>query len=172
MKKIVFSASAVLFLLIFAMGCGGKATETTDETATDSTETMVADTLNFGPLNKLSLNDASAEDFARIPGVGRRMVREFMEYRPYVSIEQFRREMGKYVDADAIAGYEKYTYVPVNINESDIATLTQIPGVTPEMAQMYIDARPYASNAAFLDKVIEISGGISQQFARHYIVQE
>ena len=138
--------------------------------AADTTSTQP---LNFGPLNKLSLNDATAEEFDMIPGVGRRMVREFLEYRPYVSIEQFRREIGKYVDADSVAAYEKYLYVPVDYNASDVATLSQIPGMTPEFAQSLIDGRPYADKVTFLAAVITVTNdGVLEQFARHYIVQE
>ena len=36
------------------------------------------------------------------------MVREFLEYRPYQSMEQFRREIGKYVDDDEVSRYERY----------------------------------------------------------------
>lgn len=36
------------------------------------------------------------------------MVRKFEEYRPYVSIQQFRREIGKYVDEAMVAAYEQY----------------------------------------------------------------
>ena len=46
-----------------------------------------------------------------IPGVGARMLREFKEYRPYTSIEQFRREMGKYVDAEEVARLEQYVSI-------------------------------------------------------------
>jgi len=56
----------------------------------------------------LDLNSASSEDFATIPGVGPRMIHEFEEYRPYAGIEQFRREMGKYVDDDEVARFERY----------------------------------------------------------------
>jgi len=56
----------------------------------------------------LDLNSASSEDFATIPGVGPRMIHEFEEYRPYAGIEQFRREIGKYVDADEVARFERY----------------------------------------------------------------
>jgi len=59
---------------------------------------------------------------------GNRMVREFLEYRPYISIQQFRREIGKYVEEAQVAEYEQYVYVPVNVNESDAATLQQLPG--------------------------------------------
>ena len=47
----------------------------------------------FVPLN---LNTATSEDLLTIPGVGNRLVREFLEYRPYISMQQFRREIGKY----------------------------------------------------------------------------
>jgi DNA uptake protein ComE-like DNA-binding protein len=56
----------------------------------------------------LDLNVASREDFANVPGVGNRMVREFLEYRPYENMEQFRREIGKYVDDDEVARLERY----------------------------------------------------------------
>jgi radical SAM superfamily enzyme with C-terminal helix-hairpin-helix motif len=56
----------------------------------------------------LDLNSATREDFLTIPGVGQRMVREFFEYRPYTSMEQFRREIGKYVDDGEVARLERY----------------------------------------------------------------
>lgn len=99
---------------------------------------------------KLNLNTASANDFLDIPGVGDRMVREFMEYRPYVSIEQFRREIGKYVSDEEVAAYEAYVFVPVSANDADAATLMQIQGLDESEAQALIDARPYASNEDFL----------------------
>jgi DNA uptake protein ComE-like DNA-binding protein len=56
----------------------------------------------------LALNTASDEDLLTIPGLGNRMLREFKEYRPYRNIEQFRREIGKYVDAKEVARLESY----------------------------------------------------------------
>jgi DNA uptake protein ComE-like DNA-binding protein len=56
----------------------------------------------------LGLNTATPEDFLTIPGVGERMVHELMEYRPYTSLVQFRREIGKYVDDDEVARLERY----------------------------------------------------------------
>jgi DNA uptake protein ComE-like DNA-binding protein len=56
----------------------------------------------------ISLNEASDEDILSIPGVGKRMLREFKEYRPYKNIEQFRREIGKYVDKKEVARLERY----------------------------------------------------------------
>ena len=46
---------------------------------------------------RFNLNTATGDDFLTIPDMNDRMVREYMEYRPYVSILQFRQEIGKYV---------------------------------------------------------------------------
>ncbi len=54
------------------------------------------------------LNQGTEADFKRIPGMTPKMVHEFEEYQPYDSIEEFRREIGKYVDADEVARLESY----------------------------------------------------------------
>jgi DNA uptake protein ComE-like DNA-binding protein len=59
----------------------------------------------FVPVN---LNTASDEEILAIPGVGDRLLHEFKEYRPYDSIEQFRREIGKYVSEEEISRLERY----------------------------------------------------------------
>ena len=56
----------------------------------------------------LKLNSASNADIRLIPGVGGKMAHEFEEYRPYTSMEQFRREIGKYVDEKEVARLEQY----------------------------------------------------------------
>ena len=86
------------------------------------------------------------------------MVREFMEYRPYISIQQFRQEIGKYVDDTQVAEYEKYVYVPIAINESDSATLQQMPGLEATEAEALMSVRPFASTDDFLTR---LSGYIS-----------
>ena len=73
--------------------------------------------------DRLNLNTSTREEFGEIPGVGNRMVREFMEYCPYVSIRQFRREIGKYVSDEQVAAYEQYVFVPIDPNEADAETL-------------------------------------------------
>ncbi len=59
----------------------------------------------------IDLNTATGEEILLIPGVGDRMRHEFEEYRPYRAIEQFRREIGKYVDNDEVARLERYVVV-------------------------------------------------------------
>jgi DNA uptake protein ComE-like DNA-binding protein len=56
----------------------------------------------------ISLNTASRKDMLLIPGLSKRMAHEFEEYRPYTSMEQFRREIGKYVDDAEVARLEMY----------------------------------------------------------------
>lgn len=59
----------------------------------------------------IDLNTASKEEILLIPGVGPRMQHEFEEYRPYRSMEKFRREIGKYVNAQEVARLEKYVTI-------------------------------------------------------------
>jgi DNA uptake protein ComE-like DNA-binding protein len=62
----------------------------------------------FIPVN---LNTASDADFLSIPGAGPRMLREFKEYRPWKSWEQFDKEIGKYVDAKEVARLKRYLVI-------------------------------------------------------------
>jgi hypothetical protein len=39
------------------------------------------------------------------------MQHEFEEYRPYQSIEKFRREIGKYVNPQEVARLERYVTI-------------------------------------------------------------
>jgi DNA uptake protein ComE-like DNA-binding protein len=59
----------------------------------------------------IDLNSAKGEEILLIPGVGARMRHEFEEYRPYSNIEQFRREIGKYVDKEEVARLEQYVTI-------------------------------------------------------------
>ena len=104
---------------------------------------------------RLNLNTATREQFLTVPNVGDRMVREFFEYRPYVSILQFRREIGKYVSAEQVTAYEQYVYVPVSPNDADAPTLQQLPGVDDAVAAQLIAGRPYAAPDDFLARLAQ-----------------
>jgi DNA uptake protein ComE-like DNA-binding protein len=71
----------------------------------DSAEVARLEQYVFVPID---LNTASDADILSIPGLGPRMLREFKEYRPYRSMEQFRREIGKYVCEKEVARLERY----------------------------------------------------------------
>lgn len=57
---------------------------------------------------RMNLNTASDADLLTIPGLGNKMLHEFKEYRPYKDLAQFRREIGKYVNAKEVSRLERY----------------------------------------------------------------
>ncbi len=123
-----------------------------DEESTAQANQENDSSANIAACTKLNLNTLTEDQLlSTIPNFSSRMVREFFEYRPYVSIQQFRREIGKYVDDAQVAQYEQYVFVPVDPNNADADTLKQIPGIDDTLATHLIAGRPYASTQAFLD---------------------
>lgn len=104
----------------------------------------------FVPFN---LNTTPEDDFKIIPGVGNRMAHEFEEYRPYTSIAQFRKEIGKYVDDAEVARYENYVFVPVELNTASEETMKALPGVGNRMAHEFEEYRPYTTMAQFRKEI-------------------
>ena len=51
----------------------------------------------------IDLNNASEAEILLIPAMSRKMAHEFEEYRPYKSMDDFTREMAKYVSAEEVA---------------------------------------------------------------------
>jgi len=100
----------------------------------------------FLPMN---LNTTAEDDFKMVPKVGDKMAHEFEEYRPYTSIEQFRREIGKYVSDEEVAEYENYVFVPVNLNTGSKEEILAIPGVGEKMLHEFEEYRPYESMEQF-----------------------
>ena len=98
---------------------------------------------------QINLNTASEHDIMLIPGMSSRMTHEFEEYRPYTSLEQFRREIGKYVDDEEVARLEQYVFVPMNLNKSSEETFATIPGITSRMIHEFEEYRPYTSMEQF-----------------------
>jgi len=97
----------------------------------------------------LDLNKASRDEIMLIPGMTARMAHEFEEYRPYTSLEQFRREIGKYVDANEVARLEQYVFVPMDLNTASRDALLTIPGMTERMAHEFDEYRPYTNLEQF-----------------------
>lgn len=104
----------------------------------------------FVPFN---LNTTAEADFKMIPGVGKKMAHEFEEYRPYISIEQFRREIGKYVDDEEIARYENYVFVPIELNTASEEVIKALPGVGKRIAHEFEEYRPYTSMDQFRKEI-------------------
>ena len=97
----------------------------------------------------INLNTATREEILMIPGTGQRMLREFLEYRPYVALAQFHREIDKYVDDAELARLEQYVYVPMNLNTAADADLLTIPGLGQRMLREFKEYRPYTGIEQF-----------------------
>jgi len=104
----------------------------------------------FVPLN---LNTTEEKAFKIIPGVGDKMAHEFEEYRPYTSILQFKREIGKYVDQKEVARYLDYVFVPVELNTSSEDDIKALPGIGKKMTHEFLEYRPYKNLAQFRKEI-------------------
>ena len=167
MKRNIILIALVLLTTILA-ACASNA-PTASSTANNNPTTGQA-TTDSTNIIKLNLNTVSSDELlAAIPGFSNRMVREFQEYRPYISIQQFRREIGKYVSDEQVAEYEKYVYVPIAINDSDAETLLQIPGLDATEVETLIAGRPYASVDDFLAKLSEFISATDLEIAKTYL---
>ncbi len=158
---------SLLLLALLALGAAACQSSTPEPPGADSASLPPTATAPTAPAAKLNLNTATGDEFRTIPGVGDRMVHEFEEYRPYASIQQFRREIGKYVDEAQVAAYEQYLFVPIRPADSDAETIRQIPGVDETEAAELIAARPYASRAAFIERAAAYADADTTAWARY-----
>jgi DNA uptake protein ComE-like DNA-binding protein len=97
----------------------------------------------------LNLNTATREQILLIPNAGTRMVREFLEYRPYKALAQFHREIGKYVNETELARLEQYVFVPIDLNLASDADILTIPGLGSRMLREFKEYRPYKAMDQF-----------------------
>jgi DNA uptake protein ComE-like DNA-binding protein len=102
---------------------------------------------------QINLNTAAPSEILLIPGVGNRMLREFQEYRPYKTIAQFRKEIGKYVDQKEAARLEQYVFVPVNLNSASDEDILSIPGTGKRMLREFKEYRPYTNIEQFRKEI-------------------
>ena len=96
-----------------------------------------------------NLNTASRDEILLIPGVGNRMLREFLEYRPYKALAQFHREIGKYVDDAELARLAQYVFVPIDLNTASDNDILSIPGIGNRMLHEFKEYRPYKAIEQF-----------------------
>jgi len=102
---------------------------------------------------QINLNTAAPSEILLIPGVENRMLREFQEYRPYKTIAQFRKEIGKYVDQKEVARLEQYVFVPVNLNSASDEDILSIPGTGKRMLREFKEYRPYTNIEQFRKEI-------------------
>jgi len=123
----------------------------------------------FLPIN---LNTASREEILLVPSVGARMAHEFEEYRPYRALAQFRREMGKYVDDDEVTRFERYVFVPINLNTASDEDILTIPGLGPRMLHEFKEYRPYRAIEQFRREIGKyVDDDEVSRFERYVVVE-
>ncbi|MEO5894085.1 MAG: hypothetical protein ABIS06_00110 [Vicinamibacterales bacterium] len=95
----------------------------------------------------INLNTATSEEIILVPNAGRRMAREFAEYRPWKTYAQFDKEIGKYVGPEATAKLAQYTFIPMDANSASDEALMSIPGANAALVARIKGGRPYKSAA-------------------------
>jgi DNA uptake protein ComE-like DNA-binding protein len=101
----------------------------------------------------INLNTGTAAEILLIPRVARRMTHEFEEYRPWVSMAQFDKEIGKYVDAAEVNRLKQYVFIPLDLNTATDEQFRTIPNLPGNMLREFKEYRPWKTKAQF-DKEI------------------
>jgi len=101
----------------------------------------------------IDLDKATPDEILLIPGAGRRMAREFKEYRPWKSFAQFDKEIGKYVDATQVARLKQYTFIAIDLNSASDEDILSIPGMGPRMLREFKEYRPYKTIEQFRKEI-------------------
>lgn len=102
---------------------------------------------------QINLNTATEDEILMIPGTGKRMLREFLEYRPYKTLAQFHKEIGKYVDDKELARLEQYVFVPIHLNTASDEDILSIPGAGKRMVREFKEYRPYTNIEKFRKEI-------------------
>ena len=101
----------------------------------------------------INLNTGTAPEILLIPRVAKRMTREFEEYRPWVSMAQFDKEIGKYVGAEETNRLKLYVFIPLDLNTATDEQFKTIPNLGGNMLREFKEYRPWKTKAQF-DKEI------------------
>ena len=101
----------------------------------------------------INLNDVTEAEILLIPGMDGRMAHEFEEYRPYAGMDEFREEIGKYVDDEEVERLARYVYVPIDLNTATRQEIMAVPGMDERMAHEFEEYRPYTSMDQFREEI-------------------
>ena len=120
----------------------------------------------------INLNTATSEEIMLVPGAGKRMAREFAEYRPWKSYAQFDKEIGKYVNAEQVARLAQFTFIPMNANTATDEQLATIPDGNAALVAKIKGGRPYK---AVSDLEAALAKGSTpaeaKRVARYFVVE-
>jgi DNA uptake protein ComE-like DNA-binding protein len=97
----------------------------------------------------VNLNTATAEEILLIPNAGKRMAREFPEYRPWRNWAQFDKEISKYVGQPETDRLKQYVFIPVKLNTGTDEDINSIPGAGSRMVREFKEYRPWKTKEQF-----------------------
>jgi len=120
----------------------------------------------------INLNTATPEEILLVPGAGKRMVREFAEYRPWKSYPQFDKEIGKYVGAEKTAQLAQYTFIPVRLNTATDEDILSIPGAGQRMVREFKEYRPWKTKEQFQKEIGKYVGAKETERLWRFVVIE
>jgi DNA uptake protein ComE-like DNA-binding protein len=118
----------------------------------------------------VNLNTATGEEILLIPGAGKRMVREFAEYRPWKTWAQFDKEIGKYVGQEETNRLKQYVFIPVNLNTASDDDILSIPGAGPRMVREFKEYRPWKTKGQFEKEIGKYVGATEVARLWRYVV--
>jgi DNA uptake protein ComE-like DNA-binding protein len=120
----------------------------------------------------VNLNTGSPEEILLIPGAGKRMVREFAEYRPWRTWGQFDKEIGKYVGQEETNRLKQYVFIPINLNTASDEDILSIPGAGQRMVREFKEYRPWKTKAQFEKEIGKYVGAGEVARLWRYVVIE
>ena len=101
----------------------------------------------------INLNTATPRGDPAGAGAGKRMVREFDEYRPWKTYAQFDKEIGKYVGADADRTARAVHVHPGQAQYRDRRDILTIPGAGKRMVREFKEYRPWKTKEQFVKEI-------------------
>jgi DNA uptake protein ComE-like DNA-binding protein len=118
----------------------------------------------------VNLNTGTPEEILLIPGAGKRMVREFAEYRPWKTWAQFDKEISKYVGQPETDRLKQYVFIPVNLNTASDADILTIPGAGARMVREFKEYRPWKTQQQFEKEIGKYVGAKEVARLWRYVV--
>lgn len=118
----------------------------------------------------VNLNTGTREEILLIPGAGNRMVREFGEYRPWVTWGQFDKEISKYVGQPETDRLKQYVFIPVKLNTATDEDILSIPGAGQRMVREFKEYRPWTTQAQFDKEISKYVGAKETARLWRYVV--
>ena len=120
----------------------------------------------------VNLNTGTPEEILLIPGAGKRMVREFNEYRPWKTWAQFDKEISKYVGQPETDRLKQYVFIPVNLNTATDEDILSIPGAGKRMVTEFKEYRPWKTKEQFDKEIGKYVGAKETSRLWRYVVIE